>query len=72
MPAIYFPVLVSGQENSALNLPETYGHRVSFIVFGKVTFFQKSCKGHMGILGAVICPELFPLATIPIKTHVSS
>lgn len=26
----------------------------------------------MRILGAVICPKLFPLATIFMKTHVSS
>lgn len=72
MPAIYFTVLVSGQQNRFLNLPETYGRGISFIVFGKVTFFQKSRRGHMRILGAVICPKLFPLATIFIKTHVSS
>lgn len=72
MPALYFLVLVSGQRNSSLNVPETYGCGITFIVFGKVTFFQKSCRGHMKILGAVICLKLFPLATISIKTHVSS
>lgn len=72
MPAIYFTVLVSGQHNSSLNLPGTYGRRISFIVFSTVTFFQKLCRGHMRNLGAVICLKLFPLATIFIKTHVSS
>ena len=43
MPVIYFTVLVSGQQYSSLNLPETYGLRISFMVFGKVTFFPKSC-----------------------------
>ena len=42
------------------------------MVFGKVTFFQKSCMGHMRLLGAVICLKLFPLATTFITTHVSS
>lgn len=72
MTPICFIVLVSGQQYSPLNLLETYGRRISFMVFGKVTFFQKSCMGHMRILGAVICLKLFPLATTFITTHVSS
>lgn len=40
--------------------------------FRKVTFSPKSCRGHVRTSGAVICPELFPLATRSIKTHVSS
>ena len=72
MPAIYFPVLVSGQQNSPLNLPETYGRRTWFIVFDKATFSPKLCRGHVRTSGAVMCPELFPLATRSMKTHVSS
>lgn len=72
MPAIYFPVLVSGQQNSPLNFPETYGRRTWFIVFDKATFSPKLCRGHVRTSGAVMCPELFPLATRSMKTHVSS
>lgn len=56
MPAIYFTVLVSGQQNSSLNLPETYGCGISFIVF-ESHVLPKIMQGSHENLGCCYLPE---------------